>query len=218
MGTPSPGPYYPNGHSTWGTPFCPLCGAKVPEAIESSVDDGASGSPHDEPAQLHDFEDEKGPVAAHRHPLGGGWVAETARVTPTAFVGANASVFDEAQVLDSASVDGTAWVLGHATVSGNARVRGDAEVSGNAHVTGNSLVAGESFVTDEAQVERFRSTERQEARVGGDSVVDGDSRLHGDDTDERSTNGDRPVVNAQYQPSPVLLLPLRERVASQSRP
>jgi len=40
----------------------------------------------------HDFGDGKGPVLAHKHPNGGGWVANTADVDDTAFVGPNACV------------------------------------------------------------------------------------------------------------------------------
>jgi hypothetical protein len=39
-----------------------------------------------------DFQDGNGPVAAHRHENGGGWVADTATVKPTAWVGGNARV------------------------------------------------------------------------------------------------------------------------------
>ena len=57
---------------------------------------------------LHDFRDGRGPVPAHQHPNGGGWVADTARVAASAFVGPGAQVF------------GAAWVSGNAQVSGNA--------------------------------------------------------------------------------------------------
>jgi hypothetical protein len=51
-----------------------------------------------------DFDDGNGPVAAHQHPNGGGWVADTAKVTDTSYVGPDA------------------WVYGNAEVSGDARV------------------------------------------------------------------------------------------------
>ena len=60
--------------------------------------------------QLFDFEDGNGPVPAHHHVNGGGWVADTARVS------------------------GNAWVYGDAQVYGDARVFGDARVSGDARV------------------------------------------------------------------------------------
>lgn len=39
-----------------------------------------------------DFEDGDGPVPAHKHPNGGGWVAESAHVDETAYVGSEASI------------------------------------------------------------------------------------------------------------------------------
>ena len=59
----------------------------------------------------YDFQDGRGPVPAHQHPNGGGWVADTARVAASACVGRDA------------------WVCGDAEVSGDARVYGDARVS-----------------------------------------------------------------------------------------
>ena len=39
-----------------------------------------------------------GPVPAHQHPRGGGWVADSARVADTVYVGPDAQVSDTAQV------------------------------------------------------------------------------------------------------------------------
>jgi hypothetical protein len=46
--------------------------------------------------ETHDFG--AGPVPAHKHPNGGGWVAETARVSETAYVGSKAEVYGDAVV------------------------------------------------------------------------------------------------------------------------
>ena len=59
------------------------------------------------PAQTFDFG--SGLVPAHRHanPAGdvqGGWVADTATVSPTAFIGPDARVYDKAQVYGDARV------------------------------------------------------------------------------------------------------------------
>ena len=64
----------------------------------------------------YDFQDGNGLVPARKHPNGGGWVSNTARVSATAYVSKNA------------------WVYGDAWVYGNARVFGNAQVSGNARV------------------------------------------------------------------------------------
>ena len=81
-----------------------------------------------------DFGDGNGPVPAHKHPNGGGWVADTATVKDTAYVGLNARVSDNAQVYGDARVCDTARVSGDALIYGNARVYGDAWVFDNAEV------------------------------------------------------------------------------------
>ena len=53
-----------------------------------------------------------GLVPSHRHPNGGGWVADTAFVDATAFIGINAEVFGNARVLGDASVYDDARVYG----------------------------------------------------------------------------------------------------------
>ena len=75
-----------------------------------------------------------GSVPAHKHPNGGGWVADSATVAGTAYVGPGALVSGEAQV------SGNALVSGEAQVSGNARVSGNALVSGNARVSRTPIV------------------------------------------------------------------------------
>ena len=89
----------------------------------------------------YDFQDGSGPVPAHQHPNGGGWVADTALVDATAYVEDTARVYGSAQVFGDAQVSGKAQVFGEARVSGRARVFGDAQVSGRAQVFGSAIVA-----------------------------------------------------------------------------
>ncbi len=98
-----------------------------------------------------------------QHPNGGGRVADTASVAPTAYVGPNAMVLGYATVSDNAVIDGYAIVAGNAVVKDNAYV-GDtavlfdrATVSDNARVienaclyvdykaSGNAVVKGQSL-------------------------------------------------------------------------
>jgi UDP-3-O-[3-hydroxymyristoyl] glucosamine N-acyltransferase len=96
--------------------------------------------------QTFDFGDGKGPAPAHRHqnPNGsvGGWVADTATVATTVYVGVDARVFGGAQVYGNASVRGSARVFG------NARVYDNAWVYGNAQVCGAARVGGEQILTE----------------------------------------------------------------------
>ena len=150
-------------------------------SVHNSVDD-LGPSPEGNWSQqfaedaTHDFDDGNGPVSAHLHANGGGWVANTATVSRTAFVGLAAAVF------------GSSKVLGKATVTDRARVRGQSEVSGNARISGDAVIDGNARVTDEAEVSDSAiicglATVFQNAQVGGYTklsdreVVKGISRL-----------------------------------------
>jgi len=106
----------------------------------------------------------------HQHKNGLGWVANTAKVEESVYIGpyaqvlgnalvlgnarvsGNAQVLDNAQVLGNAQVYGSAWVFGSAQVSGNALVLGDARVYGNARVFGNAQVSDNAQVFGNARV------------------------------------------------------------------
>ena len=94
-------------------------------------------------AATFDFLDGKGPVPAHHHVNGGGWVADTAHVDNTAYVGLDARVYGTARVSGTAQVYGNARVSENAWVSGTAQVSGDAQVS----VSPICLTGGEYLVT-----------------------------------------------------------------------
>ncbi|MCH5187201.1 MAG: hypothetical protein J1F63_02265 [Oscillospiraceae bacterium] len=80
------------------------------------------------------------------HENGGGFVALTANVAETAYVGPDAQVLGRATVSDNAVIDGNAIVSEYATVSGNAYVGGNAVVMGAATVSGNARVTESALV------------------------------------------------------------------------
>ena len=114
-----------------------------------------------------------GPVSAHRHPNGGGWVADTATVAATAFVGpdaqifGNAKVFDDAQVFGDAKIYGNAQVFGDAMVSGDARIYGDVRVTGDAHIFGDAEVCGGARVNKGRIVAGVHNKQPLTSRVDG---------------------------------------------------
>ena len=67
----------------------------------------------------------------HKHKNGGGWVANTARVAATCYVGPHALVYGSAELLDKVCVVDSAQVSGHAKLSGDVLVSGNAWVDGN---------------------------------------------------------------------------------------
>ena len=106
--------------------------------------------------KTHDFG--RGPVPAHVHPLGGGWVADTAFVSENVFVGPDAKVYDDAYVGDGAAVHhkarvcdfavllGSVYVLDHAMVCGCSMARGPATIRGDDVICDTGLV-GEGPIT-----------------------------------------------------------------------
>lgn len=83
-------------------------------------------------------------VNGRLHANGGGWVANTATVASTVYVGPKAIVRGNSNISGNVRIDGTAWVEG-ATVRDNVVIDGNANVwfgtySGNAHITDNAVL------------------------------------------------------------------------------
>jgi len=101
---------------------------------------------------------EERPQEGGRHPNGGGFVAKTAKVEPSVFVGPNARVLDMAQV------------------SGHARIEDNAVISQDAKISDNAIVGGYSCVTDRAQLSG-NARVRGFARLGDQATLTGNARL-----------------------------------------
>ena len=108
--------------------------------------------------EIQEYDFGNGPGPAHQHPRGGGWVADTATVDETCFIGPYARVFDNAYVTGNAIINDGASVFCNASVSNHAKVYGDAMIYNNAsirdhaRVSGFSKVFGNARVMDNAQV------------------------------------------------------------------
>ena len=109
----------------------------------------------------------------HRHPNGGGFVSDSARVAATAYVGPDAMVLDGARVEGSACIKAFAVVLGPKTViSGNAKIGGRAWVFGDITVSGNARILEAATVTTIARTRNGRFEGR--AEINGSAVIKGD--------------------------------------------
>lgn len=97
------------------------------------------------------FGDGRGPVPAHRHknPDGslGGWVANTAYIAPTVFVGFYARVFGRARLHDRVRVLDRACVFGDAHAYDCVRIHGRAWVCGNVLAYGDAAFGDQRFYT-----------------------------------------------------------------------
>jgi hypothetical protein len=102
-----------------------------------------------------------GRPSGSRHPNGGGFVADSASVDRSVFVGERAAVLGSATITDDAQVRDGAVVAGNATVSGQARVIEHGRVVDNGTVRNRGVVKGTARVFGEGVVE-------------GTAVVDGD--------------------------------------------
>lgn len=121
-------------------------------------------------APKHDFNDGNGKVFAHRHDNGKGWIADTAYVEDSVYVGSRCEVFQFARVAGQSKLKGRARVSGHATVSGNVilnknvnvfgraairdntQLHDDANISGQACVCGASQIYGTTRIRDHAYI------------------------------------------------------------------
>ena len=86
-------------------------------------------------SETYDFDNGNGPVPAHRHSNGEGWVADTAKVDASAYIGPFALVFGNAQVCSGACVFGKVEVYGDAKICGDAQVYGDDNAAKIAELT-----------------------------------------------------------------------------------
>jgi len=112
------------------------------------------------------------------HPNGGGFVAKSAHVDPTAYVAKNAMVLEGARVTGRARICGeavvrqSAQVGDDAVVSGYARVGERAQLGGQAHVGGYAKLAGKARLGGNARLQEY-------ATLDGDGAVSGDVMIRG---------------------------------------
>ncbi|MBQ9695058.1 MAG: N-acetylglucosamine-1-phosphate uridyltransferase [Oscillospiraceae bacterium] len=96
--------------------------------------------------------------AGHVHPNGGGWVADSASVADSVYVGPDAMVLGNAaltgnvRVEDHAVVTGTVTVQDHAVICGHAVVDGGGWVYDNGWKMGSASVSGNAVIGDSAVV------------------------------------------------------------------
>ena len=91
----------------------------------------------------------------HQHPNGHGWVANTARVAKTCFVGPFAIVYGKAEVT------GKVCIVDSAQVSGTAKLSGDVIVSGNCWIDHGTYTTGRLWRNEKhpSKAERLRPAE-----------------------------------------------------------
>jgi len=115
------------------------------------------------------FDFGSGPVPAHQHPNGGGWVADTARVADSCYVGPDARVFEFARVnfgselFDQAAAYGTC-LLAQVVMSSSSSVSGSAVVD-------RTELQDKAHIFDHTNVEK--ALIRETVQIGGTSRIKG---------------------------------------------
>jgi hypothetical protein len=123
------------------------------------------------------------PEGGAAHPNGGGFVASTAQVEASAFVGPDARVLGKSRVLGQARIDGRAvirdstvrdraLVTGHALVAEESTIGGEAIVGGSAWIKNRSIVQDRATVLEHAMISSGKT-------CGGDVTVKGLSNVYG---------------------------------------
>ena len=135
---------------------------KVNQLIDEAYKQGFEDGQRCVEQSVFDFEDGQGEVPAHRHVNTdgslGGWVADTAKVAHTVYVGPHARVYGYAGVYDRAIIDSRARVSGYASVSNRAMIHGDAHVYGiatvaeHANIHGNARIHGNAYIAGHANI------------------------------------------------------------------
>ncbi len=92
------------------------------------------------------FDFGNGPVPAHKHENGGGWVADTAHVDDTVYVGPDARVYGFAKVYDHVRIND------QATVYGQAQLHNDVCISNTAQIFNNAIIRNSVSVRHQAKV------------------------------------------------------------------
>lgn len=128
-------------------------------------------NPENPTIEMHRFAGRSEPVPAHRHPRGGGWVAETAFVDASAKLEPGAEVFDRARVLAGSCVYARACVRDDAVVEG-AVVGEDGTVADRAYVGHGCCVTDQGFVGGYARLS-------EGVHVGGDAMVIENAQVQG---------------------------------------
>ena len=135
------------------------------------------------------FRDVPAGIPGVPHINGGGFVASTASVESTVYVGPNAQVLDQARISDqvriedfaivqhSAIVEDAAVVSGLAIVGENAHVHGNAVITGRAHVFGGCEVFDSAYIDDHALI--FNTQVHENAKLAENTFCWG-ANLHGD--------------------------------------
>ncbi len=97
-------------------------------------------------AKIETFDFGDGPVPAHQHNNGGGWVADTAHVDDTVYVGPDARVYGEARVLNGVKIFNNVRVYDQAQMLDRVILKDQARIHGTAIIEGSIVICDDVCV------------------------------------------------------------------------
>ncbi|MBI2071133.1 MAG: hypothetical protein HYT79_11095 [Elusimicrobia bacterium] len=134
-----------------------------------------------------DFGDGQGPIPAHRHPNGDGWVADTASVALDAYLDQNTRVFGAARIRGAANIEGHARISGdHVLIEGNVHIAGNVRISDGVQIISRAgeldysiIIAGDVSLFGQAVIAADASDRISiEAEDSGEGInISGDARI-----------------------------------------
>lgn len=120
----------------------------------------------------HRFHSRDGSVLAeaHKHPNGGGWVANTAKVDTSVYVSSGSEVFGNAEITGHVVIRGKCRIYGRAKITGDVTLLGDVVIYDNVQINGQATISGMIELKNDANVLGLSS-------LRGDLVVRGNALI-----------------------------------------
>ncbi len=120
----------------------------------------------------YDFDDGSGPVPAHRHTNGQGWIADTATVDTSVYVSEHAKVYGKALV------NGAVKIFDRVRVSGQASINDKVALYDDAYISDNVILSDAVVIAGDAQILGYTIL-TENIRVIGSTVMNQAIRLAG---------------------------------------
>jgi PKD repeat protein len=136
-------------------------------------------------------------VTGHTHTNGGGFVANTANVASSVYVGPNAKVLGNAQLSGAARIEDWAVVTDNAIISGNAKVKGHAIIGGTTNAYDYAVIDNEARVSGAAKIYGNAQILDNATIVGG--TINGNSIIKGNAFEWGQTIGGTAVMGGDNE-------------------
>jgi len=143
----------------------------------------------------HDFG--TGPVPAHQHKNGGGWVANTTQVADSAWVGPDCAVWGTAVVGEKVLVTSKSMICGEANIKYGALIKQGSVIYDSATIGEGAIVGGNSQVGKDTLVAPYSIVEKLKVANGEESAMLKEQHLLDGRTVYPNANGEWVIMGSQ---------------------